>query len=280
MYLERLLQINMAALASLGALLLGMGQRSLGLPMMVMAAAATSVWITDIKRWFSLGRWTANLLMVVAAVYSLHNIFPLGTDLQAISFIRMLICLQIILLFQRKLATTYWLLVVLSLLEVVLASLFSQGVFFGVLLAIYMLVGLSAMTLLSLHGQVESQRAAAGKTVWEGHGDELIGLLGGSGRSAVGTTLFKRLGIMGFHTLIVTLLLFFALPRFAHVSRRGAAAQPHSPHSMVGFSDEVKLGELGQIIESREKVMQVRLLRKGTKSPGRCKVKYTCKARL
>ena len=44
MYIERLLQINMATLAALGALLLGMGQRSVGSPLLVMAAAATSVW--------------------------------------------------------------------------------------------------------------------------------------------------------------------------------------------------------------------------------------------
>ena len=47
MYLERLLQINMATLAALGAVLLGMGQRA-GPPLLVALAAAVSVWLTDI----------------------------------------------------------------------------------------------------------------------------------------------------------------------------------------------------------------------------------------
>ena len=50
MYLERLLQINMATLAALGALLLGMGQRSEGPPLLVALAAAVSVWLTDVTR--------------------------------------------------------------------------------------------------------------------------------------------------------------------------------------------------------------------------------------
>ncbi len=41
----------------------------------------------------------------------------------------------------------------LSLLQVVVATLFSQGVWFGVLLGIYMLLGFSAMTLLMIYRQ-------------------------------------------------------------------------------------------------------------------------------
>jgi len=167
MYLERLLQINMATLASLGALLLGMGQRSVGPPLLVMAAAATSVWLTDVSGRFSLGRRTANLLMLLAAAYSLSDLFPLGNELQALGFARLLICLQIILLFQRKNERTYWLLVMLSLLQVVVATLFSQGVWFGALLVLYMLLGFSAMALLSLHRQWERYRP---KSKGEGDG--------------------------------------------------------------------------------------------------------------
>ena len=71
MYLERLLQINMATLAALGALLLGMGQRSEGPPLLVALAAAVSVWLTDITGRFCLGRRVANVLMLLAAVVSL-----------------------------------------------------------------------------------------------------------------------------------------------------------------------------------------------------------------
>ena len=153
MYLERLLQINMATLAALGALLLGMGQRSEGPPLLVMLAAAVSVWLTDVTGRFRSVGWTANVLMLVGAVVSLRDLFPLQSEMQAIGLSWFLIYLQIILLFQKKDERTYWLLVMLSLLQVVVATLFSQGIWFGVLLAVYMLLGFSAMTLLMLYRQ-------------------------------------------------------------------------------------------------------------------------------
>ena len=58
MYLERLLQINMATLAALGALLLGMGQRSEFPPLLVALAAVLSVWLTDVTGRFHItGKW-------------------------------------------------------------------------------------------------------------------------------------------------------------------------------------------------------------------------------
>ena len=158
MPLERLLQINMAALAALGALLLGMGARNEGPPLLVIAAAALSVWLTDVTGRFSIGRRVSNVLMLVAAVVALQDLLWLRSELQALNFAWLLIFLQIILLFQRKDGRTYWLLVMLSLLQVVVATLFSQGVWFGLLLAVYMLLGFSAMTLLLLYRQ------------WERHG--------------------------------------------------------------------------------------------------------------
>ena len=283
MYLERLLQINMATLAALGALLLGMGQRSEGPPLLVALAAATSVWLTDITGWFRLGRRTANVLMLVAAFVSLRDLFPLGGELQALGFVWFVIYLQIILLFQQKDERTYWLLVMLSLLQVVVATLFSQGVWFGLLLVVYMLLGFSAMSLLLMYRQWERYRPAntpsseptavqppskgnASRPRWPlaGQKPEFVGLPGGSAEAGLCGRLFGRLGRMGLHTLALAVVLFFGVPRFAHFSWRGAIA---NPQSLVGFSDTVKLGTLGQIIESRDEVMRVRFFNQRTGAP-------------
>jgi protein-glutamine gamma-glutamyltransferase len=286
MYLERLLQINMATLAALGALLLGMGQRSEGPPLLVVVAAGLSVWLTDVTGKFRLGRWTANALMLIGAFVSLRNIYPPRSEVQTIGLSWFLIYLQIILLFQEKDQWKYWLLIMLSLLEVVMATLFSQGIGFGILLAVYMLLGLSAMTLLMLFRQMEHYRrrpqvagtapsvesqppdsparsrgtAAAARWPLSGQRAEFAGLISGSSHAGVGRGLFKRLGRMGMHTMALTLILFFALPRFGHVAWRKPITQPQ-PESLVGFTDKVKLGELGKTIESREEVMRVQFFR-------------------
>ncbi len=265
MYLERLLQINMATLAALGALLLGMGQRSEGPPLLVALAAAVSVWLTDVNGWFRLGRRAANLLMLLAAAVALRDLFPLGNELQALGFAWLLIYLQIILLFQKKDEQIYWLLVILSLLQVVVASLFGQGIGFGMLLMVYMLLGFSAMTLLMMHRQWEKHRPAAGSEVgiqdWE---PAFTCLPGGGSQAGIGRHLLRLLGRMGFATLGLTVVLFFAVPRFEQFTRRGVITRPQT---MVGFTDNVTLGELGRLIESREQVMRVRFFRETDHAP-------------
>ncbi len=86
----------------------------------------------------------------------------------------------------------------------------------------------------------------------------------GGEMSAVVPELFRRLARIGLYTLCLTLVLFFALPRFGHVAWRGEVVHPQ--HA-VGFTDEVALGELGEIIESREEVMRVRFRRNPDDTP-------------
>ena len=248
MYLERLLQINMATLAVLGASLLGMGQRSEGPPLLVALAAVVSVWLTDITGWFRLDRRVANVLMLLAAVVSLPRSFPVENELQALDFAWFLIYLQILFLFQAKDERKYWLLVMFSLLQVIVATLFNQGIWFGILLAVYMLLGFSAMTLLLLYRQWRRYQP-------RDEGSGLVCLPGGDDRAGVGADLLGRLGRMALHTMALTLVLFFAVPRFGQTTWRGAVA---NPKPLVGYSDKVALGTLGQTIEDPGKVMKVR----------------------
>jgi len=304
MYHERLLQINMGTLAALGALLLGMGQRSEGTPLMVAAAAAVSLWLTDINGWFRLNRRAANALMLLAVAVSLRELFPLASELQALGFARFLVYLQIILLFQKKDERVYWLLALLSLLQVIVATLFSQGVWFGLLLVIYMLLGFFALTLLLLHRQWEHygphhkspgekgdspplpERPEGGhrhaalvvaqmgtvpffppkKHRWPltGRRGEFTAMPGGNIRPAIGDALVGRLARMGLHTLALTCVLFFAVPRFDQFAWRGPA---DGSQSVVGFSDKVALGELGRMIESRDEVLRVKFYEGQTDVP-------------
>lgn len=270
MYLQRLLQINIATLAALGALLLGMGRRDPWLPLLVLLAAITSVWLTDVTGWFRLNRTVANAAALVAVVLSARELRYFGGDQQIFSITNLLIYLQLILLFQEKDDRTYLQLVMLSLLQVVVAAVFSQGVWFGLLLVVYMLVGLSALALLFLYRQWNRYRPAAelppssagdGRWPLAGRGSTFTSSPAGRGRGGVGRELFGRLGMMGLGTLALTILLFFTVPRFGRTAYRGAAVDTRR---VVGFSDTVTLGELGSVIESREEVMRVWL----TDQPG------------
>jgi protein-glutamine gamma-glutamyltransferase len=273
MYLERLLQINLATMAALGALLLGMGERRVEIPLVVGLAAVASVWLTDATGKFRVSQGMANLLMLLGAAFSFYNLYPPNSELQTMTFALFLIYIQIILMFQKKDAWKYWLLVMLSLLEVMVAALFSQGIFFGVLLALYMLLGFSTMTLLMLHRQwmkfqnpepqiprLPSPAPRPQKLHrWPllARTSEFSNQPAGGGHAGVGADLYRRLGWMSANTLGMTLVLFFALPRFGHFDWQGTITQPNP---LVGFTDDVQLGELGQIVENRTEVLQVKFL--------------------
>ena len=263
-YLQRLLQINMATLAASGALLLGMGRRSPALPLLVLLAAMASIWLTDVTGWFRLNRTVGNLAALVAAAISLRGLYLHG-ELDVLSIANMLVYLQLILLFEEKDDRVYWLIAGLSLLQVVAATAFSQGVWFAVLVVVYLLVGLSALALLVLYRQWHRHRpeiqppppaGAAHARRWPlaGQPPSFTTTPGGQARAGVGRELFARLGGIGLGTLGLAVLLFLALPRLEVSAWRGTLP---SPTHVVGFSDQVTLGELGETIQGNDAVMRI-----------------------
>ena len=161
MYLERLLQINIATMAALGTLLLGMGQRSAALPLWMLTAAIASLWLTDFSGRFRLNRTVTNVAAATAFVVFLWQLAQLRGVIQILAIGNLLVYLQIILLFQDKEPRTYWQLALLSLLQVVVAAAFHQKVMFGLLMVVYLFVGLSALVLLTLAAYAPGSVSAA-----------------------------------------------------------------------------------------------------------------------
>ena len=165
MYVERLLQINMATVAALASLLEGMGQHSPIMPLGMMVAAMLSVWLTDFTGWFALSRTVAGLASIGALAASR---FPGRCDgrrwRSLVAVADFLVYVQAIHLFQRKTPRIYWALIRFSVLQVVVAALLVQGAFFGMLLVVYLFTVLSALALLFLHCERLRHPGLAGLT--------------------------------------------------------------------------------------------------------------------
>ena len=135
---ERLLQLLIALLTAQGSLMLGMGSGNLTLPLLTIAAATLSLYVTDRYRWFYLQGSVANLAALCAVLLSIYDFFELERDRQLLAIAYLLVYLQIVLLFQRKTARVYWQLQLLSLLQVVVATAISSSLGFGLLLLVYL----------------------------------------------------------------------------------------------------------------------------------------------
>lgn len=277
MKVERLLQINMAALTSLGTLLLGMGERNVTLPVLAVIVAASSVYITDARGWLELNTLVANLAGLVALAITIRDWNGYAAESQLLALANLLIYLQFVLHYRKKNIRNYWLLLLLSLLQVAVASALNLNIAFGMLLPVYLFVGLVTMALFVLHreqskyaeprpmaGGPPQAASPAAAAAHDGRRWPLAdraaffsGLQPARGLESGLTWSFARQIVwIATATVFLSSVWFLGLPRLGKKAPwrpRGSTA-----YSSIGFTENVTLGELGEVSENPEEVMQVR----------------------
>jgi transglutaminase-like putative cysteine protease len=268
MYVERLLQINVAALACLATLLLGMGQRSTLVPVGMLIAAMASVWVTDVKRWFGLSKRIADWAALAALAVCLPGALRWERFAIISAVADFVVLLQVIQLFRNKDAGVYWQIMRLSVLQVVVAALLTQEILFGLLLVVYLFTALGAMSLLFLYSEWQrhqsrepEEAASSAQGRWPMAHQAAVFWSGPTGRAPLGREFFFRLFKIGMAALMAGVLVFVAVPRIGRGAWRGFGG---FARATVGFSGGVRLGALGKIIQDPQEVMRVRFFHNGT----------------
>ena len=279
--MERLLQLNVATMAALGTLLLGMGEHSVLLPLLALVSAVAAFWLTDVRGSFRLHSHVVNYAALAAVGVAMIEFLNEEYGQHLVAVANLLIYLQIVLLFQKKSLRIYWQLIVLSLLQVVVAAALNLGFLFGVLLIVYMFVMFSALMLFFVHresipfttlrgsghgrrgggwGVIDFSHPRPRRRAAEFHArtveDPAASMLSGS--------LYRQLGWIGCFTLLLAVGVFFLVPRFGQRVWRGAV--PGGGRT-AGFSDRVSLNDLGRILENPEIVMRVGFADEETSRP-------------
>ena len=166
--------ISLAFLSTLSAFMLGLGQDDYLLPSVMFLAACTSLYVTDFRRWIQLGDWTINVFILLLVFFTLGDIVRnRGEDL-AISIARVLVFVQVILLFREKEPRHCWQILLISLLQVTVATVFQQSLVFAVLLLLYVFVGLWLFSLVFLRKEsLYFQKHSFVNTFWESVREEM-----------------------------------------------------------------------------------------------------------
>lgn len=274
---ERLLQVSIAALTSLGTLLLGMGEREVTLPVLAVIVAVSSVYLTDVKGWLQLNTFVANVAGIIAGAVTVRDWNTYAAEGHLLALANLLIYLQFVLLYRKKSLRNYWLLLLLSLLQVAVAAALNMSISFGILLPAYMLVGLVTIALFVVHREeaevagVESKRKptaarrrwplADERSVFEGR------QAAGAAERGLGWRFFRHIAWLGAATMLFAVVWFLGLPR---PGKKG----PWRPsgvigYTAVGFSESVTLGQLGEVYENPEEVMRVSFYDDATNEPYR-----------
>jgi hypothetical protein len=120
------------------------------LPIFMGTAAVVSFVLTDYRRMIQLGDGTMNMAMLVIVFCTLGEVLHhRGEDL-AWSIARVLVFVEAVLLFREKESYLCWQILLISMLQTVVASVFQQSIVFGLLLLIYVFTGFCAFILIFL----------------------------------------------------------------------------------------------------------------------------------
>ena len=216
--MRRRLDLAIAAMVVMDAFLVRAAQGGGALPLGVLAAAVAAFWLTDATGRFRLPRVLVNLGIIAIGATTVGRFVRAPTLFEIQDLTDALVCVQVVLLFEKKTLRTWWDLVALSVFLALLAAAFSEGAWFGTLMAAWLFVVLSVLALLFL---------LAERIEYEGHG-----AWGGGTETLAGTAVrpgvdWRRLRKVALATLLVGPASLFLRYREGPPRRSGRAAKPH-----------------------------------------------------
>jgi protein-glutamine gamma-glutamyltransferase len=244
--------------------LLGLGQESWGIPILVSISVVVGLIYTDRFGWFSLNRFFVYILMIAGAfVAILQYMTNPGAD-RLLSVGNLLVYVQLPLIFQIKAKRVFEQWGVFLLLELVVAALVNDNVLYGVLMVPVLAIGCAAMMTLAQYSsylQHDDSRSESTNIVsrwlrWFGMDPMLskksIDIKLASISSFSSGSNVKRRGTSGWGATIIPITLsvfvfsaafFYALPR----TQVGAYQTNTWGGASVGFADQVSLRFQGDI---------------------------------
>jgi transglutaminase-like putative cysteine protease len=258
--------------------------------------------LNERRRIIRLGMISSNLLGLAALGVALYEFFGERVDARLLAGAHFLVYLNWLVLFQDKRFGQYWWIFALSLLQVAVGSVLTLSAWFGAYLLVYLVLAFWTIAVAHLYqaalafgaeeGDAESLPAGMFEAMdlAQNRSDPDSSFLPfASGRSAnpfgIRTTtecavqqdrprhwITPRFafGVVGISLsgLALGILIFLLVPRRWLSAGNVLASQGGiDTRIQVGFPNQIRLGHLGRILESDEKVLEVRLFDNDTDRP-------------
>jgi hypothetical protein len=144
---RRVLQIFLMALVLTSTTMLSVSISHLHLIPLTVVAIVGAFCMTDLLQWISVKGWIANVLSLGILFYSMFEFYPADSAGKLIAVSKLLVYLQAVLLFQEKTPRLNWQIMVLSLLQVVITTIFSVGFEGSILFSVFFIVGAITLVL-------------------------------------------------------------------------------------------------------------------------------------
>ncbi|MDA0586621.1 MAG: transglutaminaseTgpA domain-containing protein [Planctomycetota bacterium] len=269
--MKTVFHVSIYSLIALSGLILTIAEESFFPTVLTVPVALLALLLNEHLKVVRLSVFWSNLLGIAAFGIAALELTGANVETRVLAGAHLLTYLTWIALFQTKRGRQYWWLLALSVMQVAVSSILTEQGLFGVLLTVYVFFGLWTLAVFSVY-QAQSGFDQAGH-IGGGSKKELIETTGlahrqkDEFRSAIQLDPDERWFNFRFVTGVVTtslLSLFIGLCFFLVIPRLWVARQPNEldsdPRSrlVTGFTNEIQLGEIGQILESNKPVLQVR----------------------
>lgn len=247
-----------ALVTCLGGLLLGTGDETGPLAIIVISFALIGLICVDWLELFSLPALVAYCAMGLTAIVCIADFAQDSVVLtpKMVAVAQLLAVAQAILMLQQKSHRLFEQLLTFALLNCIVAAVFNDAFSYAIwFFPLAIAAGLS-LALLAADETV----SRAGEVGRDAAGMPLSGFVRYDNRAAMGSfvRVARRLSWTSMFLLVpaitaIAAVIFFALPRRIDAQRGAATA------AMVGFSNTVRLGEIGRMQMSQDRAMRVKL---------------------
>ena len=278
----------------LASIMLAMAEQfplaGISVPLAVIALFFTERW-----KVFALSTRWANVLGIAAFLATAIEFSSRPAEVRVLAGAHLLAYLTWIVLFQRKTARHYWVMCALGILQVALGAVLTAGWTFGVLLVAYIFLAiwtLSVFSLLQAQQRFDKTQQFAKAADLKSSGflnlrfrrqkssGRLPKATGGSGfellvqsnsmsrgmvqqdthQQWINKRFFAGVFLSVCTSITIGLVSFALIPRlwFGQWSVFPSSTPP-AAQTLTGFTEEVQLGDIGEILESTETILEVRL---------------------
>jgi transglutaminase-like putative cysteine protease len=261
MRLAVVFRLSLYGLTAFASWMLGRAEEG-WVPYLTFPVLVAAFVVTETRQNWSLPAWLANLLGAAAVLAAGVEFAQEGQLAKLLSGAHLLVYATWIVMFQEKTIRNYWWLMGLGVLQIAVASVQANenNPSFGLFLVLYVCGALWTMIVAALY-QAQLQFTAAENNPDDPPAERRVLQYDGREQWITGRLL---LGVAGLTvlSLIVSAAFFAFTPRIwigpQNVFGDDVITAGLDVRSQTGFAESVRLGEIGQILESIKTVMEVR----------------------
>ncbi|MCA9081119.1 MAG: DUF3488 domain-containing protein, partial [Planctomycetaceae bacterium] len=258
------LQLTVAVVVSMAGVVLAMAETEdpSGSPLAAFSVpvAILTLLLVDRQRLLRLPDWAAAFLGLLAFGVAVQEFFSDAPEARLLSASHLIVYLTWIFLVQVKAARHYWWLHALSLLQIAVASVLTSKPWFGLALLVFVLLMNWSLALFLVNRTLRpSMQAQAWARDTKDVGQSRQGVVLDAGQRLLNWRFVGNSFTLSCLGLVFSVLFFLFTPRIWLSGTSIASDSRGGRGGVTGFSESVRLGDLGSVLESTEPALEVKV---------------------